>query len=114
MPVLKIQTNVELPTEAKISLLRDVSTQVAAVLGKPERYVMTMLEPNPSMLFAGDDSPLAYLELKSINLPDDRTGEISEVLSNLITQKLSIPADRIYIEFSNAERHMWGWSGGTF
>ncbi len=114
MPVLKIQTNVEIPEDAKKNLLRDASTKVAAVLGKPERYVMVIMEPNPQMLFAGDNSPLAYLELKSIGLPIDRTSEISEVLCNLINQKLSITADRIYIEFSNAERHMWGWSGGTF
>lgn len=114
MPVLKIQTNVEISEYTKLNLLHDASAKIAAILGKPERYVMVIIEPNPHMLFAGDDSPLAYLELKSIGLPSDRTSEISEDLSNLINQQLSITADRIYIEFSNAERHMWGWSGGTF
>lgn len=114
MPLLKIQTNVDIPEEAKISLLHDASAKVAAILGKPERYVMVLLETNPHMLFAGDNSPLAYLEMKSIGLPSDRTSAISDGLSNLINQHLSIPSDRIYTEFSNAERHMWGWSGGTF
>jgi phenylpyruvate tautomerase PptA (4-oxalocrotonate tautomerase family) len=114
MPVLKIQTNVDIPEEAKKSLLHDASSKVAAILGKPERYVMVILEPNPHMLFAADNSPLAYLELKSIGLPTERTSPISEGLSNLINQHLSIPADRVYIEFASAERHMWGWSGGTF
>jgi phenylpyruvate tautomerase PptA (4-oxalocrotonate tautomerase family) len=114
MPLLKIQTNVEIPEEAKISLLHDASAKVATILGKPERYVMVLLEANPHMLFAGDNSPLAFLELKSIGLPTDQTSAISDALSNLINQHLSIPSDRIYIEFTNAERHMWGWSGGTF
>jgi phenylpyruvate tautomerase PptA (4-oxalocrotonate tautomerase family) len=114
MPVLKIQTNVEIPEEAKKRLLHDASTQVAAILGKPERYVMVILEPNPHMLFSADNSPLAYLELKSIGLPSEQTGSISEGLSALINQHLSVPSDRVYIEFANAERHMWGWSGGTF
>ena len=26
----------------------------------------------------------------------------------------NIDADRIYIEFADAERPMWGWNGGTF
>jgi phenylpyruvate tautomerase PptA (4-oxalocrotonate tautomerase family) len=114
MPVLKIQTNVDIPEEAKKGLLHDASAKVAAILGKPERYVMVLLEPNPHMLFAADNSPLAYLELKSIGLPSERTGTLSEGLTDLINQHLSIPADRVYIEFANAERHMWGWSGGTF
>ena len=114
MPVLKIQTNAEIQEESKAKLLRDASAKVATMLGKPERYVMVILEPNPHMLFAGDDSPLAYLELKSIGLPSNKTGILSEGISKLIDQHLSIPSDRIYIEFANAERHMWGWSGGTF
>ena len=114
MPLLKIQTNVEILEDEKIGLLHDASAKVADILGKPERYVMVLLESNPHMLFAGDNSPLAYLELKSIGLPSDRTSAISEGLSNLINQHLSIPSDRIYIEFADAERHMWGWSGGTF
>jgi phenylpyruvate tautomerase PptA (4-oxalocrotonate tautomerase family) len=114
MPLLKIQTNVEILEDEKIGLLHDASAKVADILGKPERYVMVLLESNPHMLFAGDNSPLAYLELKSIGLPSDRTSAISEGLSNLINQHLSIPSDRIYIEFADAERHMWGWNGGTF
>ena len=27
---------------------------------------------------------------------------------------LGVPADRVYIEFADAKRHMWGWDGGTF
>jgi phenylpyruvate tautomerase PptA (4-oxalocrotonate tautomerase family) len=114
MPVLKIQTNVVIAEEAKKKLLQDSSAKVAAMLGKPERYVMVMIESNPNMLFAGDNSPLAYMELKSIGLPGDQTSAFSEALSKLVQQQLSIPPDRVYIEFANAERHMWGWSGGTF
>lgn len=75
---------------------------------------MVALNHNPQMLFAGDDSPLAYLELKSIGLPADRTADFSKALCELITQHLQIPSDRIYIEFSDAQRHMWGWDAGTF
>ncbi|MEN8166099.1 MAG: phenylpyruvate tautomerase MIF-related protein [Pseudomonadota bacterium] len=114
MPVLKIQTNVEISSGARTDLLKKASTRVAQILGKPERYVMVMIEPNPHMLFAGEGSSLAYLELKSIGLPGDRTSELSDALSSLINDQLAIPQDRIYIEFANAERHMWGWSGSTF
>jgi len=32
----------------------------------------------------------------------------------LIKQQLGIDESRVYIEFSNPERHMWGWNGATF
>ncbi|MBL3588715.1 MAG: hypothetical protein JMN24_02845 [gamma proteobacterium endosymbiont of Lamellibrachia anaximandri] len=114
MPVLKIQTNAEIPEDIETRLLQKASSQVAEMLGKPERYVMVFIETNPYMLFAGDNAPMAYLELKSIGLPGDQTCEFSDQLCNLISEQLLIPTDRIYIEFAMAERHMWGWSGGTF
>lgn len=45
MPMLKIQTNVTLDTNAGHALVAEASRAVAAQLGKPERYVMVSLEP---------------------------------------------------------------------
>ncbi len=66
------------------------------------------------MLFGGNDAALAYLELKSIGLPERKTRELSEALCTLLEEEVGIARDRIYIEFSNAERHLWGWNGTTF
>ena len=114
MPVLKIQTNAGITQAQRNDLLTATSAEVARILGKPETYVMVILECNPDMIFGASQSALAYLELKSIGLPADRTGDISGALCKLINQQLAIPLERIYIEFANAERHMWGWNGGTF
>ena len=114
MPLLKIQTNVKIPDDQHHTLLTRASSTTASILGKPEAYVMATLESNPDMLFAGSAEPLAYLELKSIGLPEDGKKALSSSLCQLITDQLSIDTDRIYIEFTNAERHMWGWDGDTF
>ncbi len=114
MPLLKIQTNREVAPEHRPQLLQQASAKVAEVLGKPERYVMVSLEHNPDMLFSGDPAPLAYLELKSIGLPGERTRELSADLCRLIQDNLGIPKERVYIEFADAARHLWGWNGGTF
>lgn len=114
MPLLKVQTNRALAPEHRPGLLRQASATVAEILGKPERYVMVMLEHNPDMLFAGTDAPLAYVELKSIGLPGERTGGLSARLCSLISESLDIPQDRVYIEFADAARHLWGWNGRTF
>lgn len=114
MPLLKIQTNIPIETAAGDSLIRKASQQVASLLGKPERYVMVSLEENPAMLFGGSDDPLAYLELKSIGLPETRTSELSQALTSLMNAELGLSAERVYIEFTDAPRAMWGWNGGTF
>lgn len=114
MPLLKIQSNREVATERRLPLLQQTSAKVAEILGKPERYVMVSLEYSPDMLFGGDAAPLAYLELKSIGLPGDRTRELSASLCRLIQDTLEIPEERVYIEFTDAARHLWGWNGSTF
>lgn len=114
MPYLSIATNQPSSGAHREELLRKASALVAAELGKPERYVMVEWRHSPEMLFGGDDAPLAYLELKSIGLPADATGGLSAQLCALVTDQLGVPADRIYIEFADAPRHMWGWNGSTF
>jgi phenylpyruvate tautomerase PptA (4-oxalocrotonate tautomerase family) len=114
MPYLHIRTNVSVePAQQSASLAR-CSTAVAEALGKSERYVMVSLEAGQAMRFAGDDAPCAYLELKSIGLPEARSAELSATLCALIEAQLQIPQQRIYIEFADAARHMWGWNGATF
>lgn len=114
MPLLSVTTNQAIPEAERPRVLKLLSETVAQALGKPERYVMVSYRHNPDMLFAGDAAPLAYLELKSIGLPGDRTAALSAALSEAMTQQLGIAADRVYTEFADAERHMWGWNGGTF
>ncbi len=114
MPYLKIQTNQALDESAQQQLMAAASTSVAQQLGKPERYVMVAIDAARPMMFAGATAPLAYLELKSIGLPKQATAELSKHLCTLVAEQLDIPPDRVYIEFANAQRHMWGWNRGTF
>jgi phenylpyruvate tautomerase len=114
MPFLKIQTNQPLAQTTAKALAAKASGRVADLLGKPESYVMVTVETNAAMQFAGSDQPLAYLELKSIGLPESLTPSASRVLCELVTGETGVPANRIYIEFSDAPRQMWGWNGATF
>jgi phenylpyruvate tautomerase PptA (4-oxalocrotonate tautomerase family) len=114
MPYLRIQTNESMDEAGARRLLTRASALVAEQLGKPERYVMVALEPPVPMLFAGDNSPAAYLELKSIGLAEGQTPALSKALCALCSEMMGINQDRIYIEFSNAPRKMWGWNGATF
>jgi len=113
MPLLTIHANVERPRQVT-EVLGAFSRSVSEMLEKPERYVMVRLECSADMLFDAQDRATAYLELKSIDLPEDRTARFSQSLCQLTEQHLGIPSDRVYIEFSNISRHLWGWNGATF
>jgi phenylpyruvate tautomerase PptA (4-oxalocrotonate tautomerase family) len=114
MPTLIIKTNAEIPTDRRKVVLEAVSAAVAEQLGKPESYVMVVLETDRDLLFGADDSPAAYLELKSLGLPEDRTAALSEGLCALLDRHFGIPPRRVYIEFASPPRHLFGWNGGTF
>jgi len=114
MPYLKINTNIVLDKTVETELGKSVSAEVSGLLGKPENYVMTEINSSLSMSFAGNNDPLAYLELKSIGLPEQKTSAFSEALCLFISKHLKIDPARIYIEFADAERHLWGWNNSTF
>jgi len=114
MPYLMIQTNQTIDAEKTRTLMSNASRTVAELLGKSENYVTIAVLPAMPMMFAGSDAPLAYLALKSIDLPESTTPDLSQSLCHLINNELNIPMNRIYIEFSNAQRHLWGWNGRTF
>ena len=114
MPYLTIQSNREPDAAAARDLMARASKLVAEQLGKSENYVMVALDPPRPMLFAGDDAPAAYLELKSIGLPESKTQDLSAALCALVEEVLGIAGERIYIEFADAPRNMWGWNGRTF
>lgn len=114
MPYLKIQTNREVADDVRHEILKKASLLVSKNLGKPEKYVMVRFDPAQPMMFAGDALPCAYLELKSIGLPESKTETLSKVLCQFMNDELKIPTERIYIEFADARDSMWGWDGGTF
>lgn len=114
MPYLTVQTNTSVDAETAQAFVHKASATVSQLLGKSENYVMVSLQPPAPMSFAGSDAPAAYMELKSIGLPEKATGEMSSALCALVSETLGIQQERIYIEFANAERHMWGWNGATF
>lgn len=114
MPLLSIDTNVKLADEDADRFIKTASEQTASMLGKPESYVMVKLEMNPHMSFGGTKEPLVYSELKSLGLPEEKTKEFSATLCELFSKQLDVNPDRVYIEFANGIRHMWGWNNSTF
>ena len=114
MPLINIQASVPAVADAS-SLLQGLSSKLAELLGKPEKYVMTSLQCGVPMTFSGNTEPTCYVEVKSIGALDgSRTQEVSELVCSHIEQNLGIPADRTYIGFEDVPARLWGWNGSTF
>ncbi len=114
MPYLKLKTNQTISESQQQELLSELSSMLASVLGKSEKYVMVELEAEKVMLFAATTEKLAYVECKSIGLTSQQAKDLSPEISQQLDAILGIPASRIYIEFSQAPAEFWGWNGSTF
>jgi phenylpyruvate tautomerase len=114
MPLLNIFTAAEPPAD-RAAWLRDLSGRLSRALHKPESYVMVILNPRPEMLFGGTSAPACYAELKNVGqLAPAQVEALSKELCGELGRALDVPADRIYIEFTNADGALWGWDGSTF
>ena len=85
---------------------------VADLTGKPENYVMTMIQKDIKMTFAGTDEPCCFIKVKSIGSLDPSS--MSKSLCELIASKTNINTNRIYIEFIDVKASNWGFNSSTF
>ena len=112
MPFIRIETNQTISKESEI--LMEISKLASEKLGKPESYMMTAINSSIPMTFAGSDEAAAFVECKSIGLPQDKVKVMSEALCSYLEEELAIPAERIYIVFTDVKGSMWGYNKGTF
>jgi phenylpyruvate tautomerase len=114
MPYLSIQTNVGLEEEAQKRLLTEASKVVATTLNKPEKYVMVAWTPAPKMTFDSDPNGAAFLELRSIGIPEASRQKLPGALAKCMSDNLGIDADRVYLVMMDIPGKYWAQSDQTF
>ena len=114
MPLIKLETSADIAPEEKAGLLKDLSSTISDVTGKPEAYVMATIN-SCGILMAGTDEPAAFADVRGIGgLDPDTNTRLSDALCNLLSDKLNIPPDRTYLNFTDVKASNWGWNNGTF
>jgi phenylpyruvate tautomerase PptA (4-oxalocrotonate tautomerase family) len=114
MPYVSIETNQSIDQKSNRDLMTKTSAFIAELLGKPESYVMIAIKPGTQLIFAGSDEPAAFVRLKSIGLPREHCSELSERICGFVEQELEVPPNRVFIDFKDLERDMFGWNSKTF
>jgi len=114
MPYLKVQTNKSFSSRKQQNFLKKCSSILSIELGKPEKYIMTAFNEKLEMTFGGTNKPCVFFKLKSIGFPETKAKELSHNFSILAEEELNIDKDRVYIEFVDVPRGLWGWNGILF
>ena len=111
MPFIQINTSSKSYVDNDL-LQKEISKMVADLTGKPENYVMTMIQSDSQMTFAGSDEPCCFIKLQSIGSLNPTS--MSRHLCELIASKTNIKTNRIYIEFMDVNPSNWGFNSSTF
>lgn len=114
MPLIKVQASVDIPEDKKKALLSDLSRMTAKTIGKPEQYVMAIVE-HSAVWLGGKDAPAVFAEVRSIGGLNGSVNEnIARELCELLKARLGISPDRVYINFIDVPASAWGWNASTF
>ena len=111
MPLINVKISSPQLTNADL-LLKDLSSELADLTGKPEKYVTSLLETNVPMRFGNSNEPCCYVQIKSIGAL--KPPEMTKAICELIRTKAGIPIDRIYVSFEDVEASNWGFNSHTF
>ena len=111
---MRIQTNVAVPEDKADALLSQGTDLIVNEMNKPREYVQVVLEPEVAIAFAGTREASAFVELRSLGLPEETAKILSEKICALLEAELAVPPARVFINFFDFPRPMWGWGGKTF
>lgn len=114
MPVLTIRSTASIDDDAVAPLLAAGSASLAGAMGQPEAYVMTLFERAAGMTMAGTTAASCLIEVRSVvELTSDQTRAITGELCALVADRLKVNPERVFVNFTDFRRAMWGFNGNT-
>lgn len=115
MPLVVLRTTAAIPDASREPLLQELSRLVASQTGKPESYVMTLLEPAAAMTMAGSPAASCFVEVRGVGaFSPKQTASMSKAICALLADKLAVSPSRTYLNFIGFDGAMWGFNGSTF
>lgn len=113
MPFINTCVTTEI-THEKEEILKAKLGKAIALIGKPEAYLMLKFEENCRLWFAGENcEEAAYVEVALLHsAPKASYQKLTEAICEILNEELAIPANRIYVKYSETE--FWGWDKMMF
>ena len=67
------------------------------------------------MMMSGKAGDAAFVDVRGIgSLGGETPRKLSQKIGAVLTESLGIPANRIYLNFTDVAASRWGWNGSTF
>lgn len=113
MPYIHSQTNVNISEEKETVLREKLGRAISLIPGKSEAWLMLRFDGGCRMAFRGEADPTAMIEVNIYGTASDGTLErMTGALTDIFSEELSIPKDRIYVKYEFCDH--WGWQGENF
>ena len=116
MPLVKVHHSNEFTNDILNSFSKSLSKLVGNTLGKSEDFVMIIFQRTELQSFGLDSTtPSLFIELKNVGkFSPEITNTLSAKITALCIGFIDVEPTRIYLEFQESERHLWGWNTKTF
>lgn len=114
MPYLEILTTTKVEKAEEIKLHHELARLIELIPGKSERWVMTHIEDEAKMAFAGsNDEPVAMVTVKTFGeLLTEQYDMLTKEICPSLSSALNVPQERLYVKYESINH--WGWNGGNF
>ncbi|CAI5740013.1 unnamed protein product [Peronospora destructor] len=112
MPYIQVICNLSSNGVDQVKVMTAISKGLATALDKPEQIVMVHLNMDTSMQFQTTDAPCAMIHVRSIGKVDAQHNPTTALaLTEIVSQELNIPADRIFINIADVQPSNWAKGG---
>ncbi len=113
MPFINTKTNIAISEEQERILKTELGKAVS-VIGKSEPWLMVNFEDQQRLYFKGDNRlPTVFIEVKIYGKSSpENYSALSAKITQIYSDVLKVPSDRIYIAYFETEN--WGWNGSNF
>ncbi|KAG7383349.1 hypothetical protein PHYPSEUDO_003729 [Phytophthora pseudosyringae] len=115
MPFVHVSSNVPKASVNVPATLAALSKAASAALGKPEEYVMVKLDLDQDMVFQTQDTPNAFIHIRSIgSVGPEINLKTAQSLTEAVSEALKLPANRIYMIVDDVKGSNWALAGKTY
>jgi phenylpyruvate tautomerase len=112
MPLMTIRSTAEIGDVAVSEMLSACSAKLAGLLAQPEAYVMTLFDRVAGMTMAGTADPCCLVEVRSVvPFSRDQAQTVTQTICSLLAEHLDVPPKRIFLNFTDFPKAMWGFNG---
>lgn len=111
MAIVKFETNAGIPEDRARIITKNLTKAVARIADEPEAEVKVEVTGNRRMRMADSDEPIAHVEIRDVELPKERAGELTRAICPVLEEAMGIQDNRIYIAVVSRRNSMWRVNG---